>query len=375
MGLLPLMLTLVISCGKKTEEGKLKSYSENYRPSVEEVYFNALKKLRKSVYENDYELLKKVIEENPKIDLDQIGDDGETLLTVAIQKNHTQIRDYLLERGVSLEKANINKETPLIVAATYNRMESAMLLIRNNVEINRKNNHGNTALHIALENKNEDLALLLIREGANVEITDDEDQNAYKLAQKHENQRVLELLKIILHDLYGAPEITDFKKVLIEGSDEDLKLVLEKYPKLAIDYESLNPLVLVQEQKNEISSWEMIKTLLTKNANINGPKNADITPLIKSIQLQHTSVASYLIDQKADVNLLDSDGKNALIHAIELNNNEIVKQLMQYGAKRNYYITLKNGESFTFDACSLAKKLMQDQMRYSLRCTFRDWFF
>lgn len=136
-----------------------------------------------------------------------------------------------------------------------------MLLIRNNVEINRKNNHGSTALHIALENKNEDLALLLIREGANVEITDEDDQNAYKLAQKHDNQRVLELLKIILYELYGAPKITDFKKVLIEGRDENLKSVLEKYPNLATDYESLNPLVLVQEQKNEVSSWEMIKTL------------------------------------------------------------------------------------------------------------------
>jgi ankyrin repeat protein len=375
-GMLPLVLTLVItSCGKKTEEGRLKSFSESYRPSVEEVYFNALQELRKSVYENDYALLKKVIQENPKLDLDQIGDDGETLLTVAIQKNHIQIRDFLIENGVSLEKSNINKDTPLIVAATYDRLESAMLLIRNNVEINRKNNHGSTALHIALENKNEDLALLLIREGANVEITDEDDQNAYKLAQKHGNQRVLELLKIILHELYGAPKITDFKKVLIEGRDENLKSVLEKYPNLATDYESLNPLVLVQEQKNEVSSWEMIKTLLAYNANINGPKNAELSPLIKSIQLQHTAVASYLIDQKADISLLDNEGKNALIHAIELNNNELVKQLMQYGARRNYFTTLKNGKRMSFDACSLAKKLMQDQMRYSLRCTFRDWFF
>lgn len=375
MGMLPLLLTLVISCGKKTEDGKLKSYSESYRPSAEEVYFNALKELRKSVYENDYVLLKKVLMANPKLDLDQIGNDGETLLTAAIQKNHTQIRDFLIERGASLDKANINKETPLIVAATYNRMESAMLLLRSNVEINRKNSHGNTALHIALENKNEDLALLLIREGANIEITDEDDQNAYKLAQKHENQRVLELLKIILHDLYGIPENMDFKKVLLEGSDEDLRLVLEKYPKLAIEYESINPLVIAQEQKNELSSWEMIKTLLANKANINGPKNAEITPLIKAILLQHTSVASYLIDQKADVNLLDNDGKSALIYAIELNNNEIVKQLMQHGARRNYSITLKSGKTLTFNACSMARKLMQDQMRYSLRCTFRDWFF
>ena len=370
------MLTLTIaSCGKKTEDKKLKSFSESYRPSVEEVYFNALKALKKSVYENDIALLKKVLERNPNLDLDRIGDDGETLLTAAIQKNHFEIRDYLIERGASLDKANINKETPLIVAATHNRMESAMLLLRSHVEINRKNNQGNTALHIALENKNEDLALLLIREGANIEITDKNDQNAYKLAQKHENHRVLELIKVILHGLYGALELTDFKRVLIEGSEEDLRLVLEKHPKLATDYESLNPLVLAQEQKNEMTSWEMIKILLSKNANINGPKNAELTPLIKAIQLQHTLVASYLIDQNADVNILDSEGKSALIYAIELNNNELVKQLMQYGAKRNYSITLKNGKSQSFSACSLAKKLMQDHMRNSLRCTFRDWFF
>jgi ankyrin repeat protein len=373
-GLLPLALIICCACGKKAEEEKLKSFTDNYRPSEAEVYFNALQELRRSVQDNDLLSLKRLLIDNPQLDLNKLGDDGETLLTIAIKRNYTAIRNYLIDKGVDLEKANIHKETPLIAAALSNRLNSTKILIDRGVEINKKDSFGNTALHIAIKNRNEDLALFLIKSGANVEITEAMDRNAYKLAEEYQTPRVMELIKSIMQTVYGSPDISSFKNVITMGDVKALNQMLTRFPRIAIDYESINPLALVLEIQDETLALNSAQLLISYQANVDGPKNADITPLIRSVQAENLAITQVLIKENADINLVDNKGKSALIHAVEKRNLPLVNLMMNNGAKISYSAYI-DGYRYDYDACKIARKIDSSSLKKSLGCSFWTWIF
>lgn len=373
-GLLPLALILCCACGKKAEEKKLKSFTDNYRPSEAEVYFNALQELRRSVQDNDLLSLQRLLVNNPQLDLNKLGDDGETLLTIAIKRNYTSIRNYLINKGADLEKANIHKETPLISAVVSNQMNSTKILLDHGIDINKKDSFGNTALHIAIKNRNEDLALLLIKSGANVEITEAMDRNAYKLAEEYQTPRVLELIKSIMQTVYGSPDISSFKSVLVMGDVKALNQMLTRFPRIAIDYEAINPLALVLEIQDETMALKSAQLLISYQASVDGPKNADITPLIRAVQVENFAISQVLIEENADVNLVDNKGKSALIHAVEKANLPLINLLMNNGAKISYS-AYTDSYRYDYDACKIARKLDNSSIKKSLGCSFWDWIF
>lgn len=136
MVLLALLLGLT-SCGKKPEVNDNK---KNLAPPTKaQVYFEALKEIRRSIHSNDYRGFKKVILENPDIDLNQhFSETGETLLIIAIKKDFRTIRNFLIEKGAKLERASWDKETPLIVAVSNARINSVKVLIDLKVDLEKE---------------------------------------------------------------------------------------------------------------------------------------------------------------------------------------------------------------------------------------------
>lgn len=99
-----------ISCGKKAEMVGKKSV-DNLSPSVAEVHFKALKELKKSLIENNLAAVRKIIVENPGMDLNQtLSDSGETFLIISIKKDFRTIRNYLMEKGADLDRQILIKK-------------------------------------------------------------------------------------------------------------------------------------------------------------------------------------------------------------------------------------------------------------------------
>lgn len=373
------------ACGKKTE---VKNAEEkNFSPTKSELYFNALRDLRKAIVENKVEAVKKVILENPLIDLNEIQSDGETFLTYSVKNDLRSIRNFLIAKGVSLEKANVNRETPLIAAAAFGRLNSVQILLDLKVEVEKRNTNRDTALLVAIKNSHDEISLSLIKYGAKIDALDRNERTAAQLANENKVPKTQEIIRSLQQLERGAPDLSEYRAVLIEADYAKLTSILTKYPRIANDdiYESINPLALLVAAKNEFSALRSARLLLKNQANADGPKEADVTPLIKATINKKKSFATLFLTSKANPQALDKDGKSALIHAVENNNPEMVEILMNHNALIKYTLR-KGGQRLTFSACEIAyknaKTATEDKaradnlkVRRSLECTFIGKFF
>ncbi len=345
----------MVSCGKKPKVNDAPG-TEKFAPSTAEVYFNALQDMKKAVSKNDLKLAKKVVLENPGMDLNMILNDGETFLIMAIKKDFRDMRNFLLDKNVNFEKANVNKETPLIAAVAKNYMNSVRVLLDLKVDLEKRDANGDTALHMAIKTKNDEVATLLIGQGANVETLDRKGNNSLTLARENNVPVSLELIQTILKVEVGAPDTTTFIAILKSANVKRLTDVVQRYPSIVKDYEVLNPLVMLVDVKDEKNALRSAEVLIEKAANINGPKEAELTPLLKATLAEKKGFANLYLNSNANPQLQDKDGKSALIHAVELNNPELVKMLIDYSAAEKYTIR-KDGKRITFNACETARKV------------------
>lgn len=380
-----LLLLTVVGCGKKTQIDDAPVTEKNIEPSTAEVYFHALQDIKKAVSTNNIKLLKKTVADNPGVDLNQVMNDGETFLIMAIKKDFREIRNWLIEKKVQLNKANVNKQTPLIAAVTTGQMNSVKVLLDLKVELEHKDAFGDTALHVAIKKDNDEMANLIVKAGANLESADKRDRNALYLARENEVPETLDTIQTILKVEVGAPDSATFIAILNKADVKRLKHVVERYPKIVKDYEILNPLALLVDSKNEANALESAKHLIEKSANVNGPKEADVTPLLKATLAEKKGFANLYLESHADTQLQDKDGKSPLIHAVELNNPELVDMLLAHSAAEKYTIR-KDGKRITFNACETARKVEQNldtpaakaamiKIKQSLDCGLLRWLF
>jgi ankyrin repeat protein len=351
------LLMALYSCGKKPEVNE--NQKDLTPPTSAQVYFKALKELRTALFSNDHRTFKRVISENPQIDLNQndFGETGDTLLIIAIKKDYRNIRNFLIEKGAQLERAGVNKETPLIAAVNNARANSVKVLIDLKVDLEKRDNTGDTALHIALKKSLDEIAVDLIQAGANITSIDSTDRDALRLAELNNTPDALEHIKKLKDNEFGTPSLTSFKNVLIEADHKRLHSILNKFPKIAVDknYQSINPLALLVDSANEKSALTSAELLIRFNANVNGPEDAEMTPLIKATVRKKAGFADLYLSSNANPQLLDKDGKSALIHAVENNNFELVQLLLSYSAAEKYTFR-KNGKKITLSACDSAKE-------------------
>lgn len=379
-----LLLLTVVGCGKKAKVDDNRSV-DKIAPSSAELYFNALQDMKKAVSTNDLKLAKKVVHENPGMDLNMILNDGETFLILAIKKDFRDIRNFLLDKNVNHDKANVNKETPLIAAASRNHVNSVKVLLDLKADLEKKDVQGDTALHVAIKKNNDEIATLLIRQGANVETVDKRDRNSFILARENNVPNTLDLIQTILKVEVGAPDTATFIAILNSADVKRLTNVVQRFPSIVKDYEILNPLAVLVDVKDESNALRSAELLIEKAANINGPKEADLTPLLKATLAEKKGFANLFLESNANPQLQDKDGKSALIHAVELNNPELVDMLLAHSAAEKYTIR-KDGKRITFNACEIARKVeikaetpaekaAITKIKESLDCGFLRWFF
>lgn len=349
-------LLLNISCGK---EAKTKERIEKgITPSEAELYFNTLEAVKKAVLSNDPVGLDRAFLNDPGIDLDQILDDGDTFLIFAIKNDFEEIRDTLIDHGASIEKTNVMKETPLIAAVMNDRESSVQKLLKLKVDLEKEDLQGNTALIISIKNSRDDLSMLLLKQGANPTAMDRLGNDAYKLASERPIPKTLEFMKNMQELEAGAPTIGTYRNILSSGDYLRLSNFLNKYPRLAYDdvYQAINPLVILVELNNEMNALTSAKLLLDYQIDVNGPKNSTEIPLIHAVLAKKNKFAELFLQNGASVEKTDKNGKTALIHAVEINDLDLVAMLVNYKAEKEYDFR-KDGQRFRIDVCDTVESV------------------
>lgn len=380
-----LLALSITACGKKANLDEDSRTYKSIEPSLGELYFNGLQELRKALTNNDVVAFKKAIQQNPSIDLNQITNDGDTFLITAIKHDFRAIRDYLIEYGVDLNKSNVNQETPLMVAVGAKRLNSVQLLINKKVDLERRNANGDTALHVAIKQLADEAGVILVKNGAKINTTDRYGRSALKLAQDYNVPETLAQIQAQLDLEYGAPDLASYKSIISNGDYRRLAIIVERYPRTVQETEFINPLALLVDAKDETSALRTAQILIENEADINGPEAADFSPLLKATIARKKAITNLYLSSSANTELLDKDGKSALIHAIELNEPELVNTLLSHSAIEKYSFR-KEGKKVSFNACNVARatgrkqtttigKNNNQKIKDSLDCGFLNWLF
>lgn len=116
--------------------------------------------------------LKKLIENG--VDVSTQGNNGNTLLHLAINLDNIKLLKLFIKYGVRLNLANEQGDTPLHRAINKGRIEMVKVLIKNGADVNAMCEFDQTPLHLCCKNGKIDIAKYLIENGADYLLGDEE---------------------------------------------------------------------------------------------------------------------------------------------------------------------------------------------------------
>lgn len=226
-----------------------------------------------------------------KIDVNQIGADGNTPVHFAVQTGNLNLVKQIIARRANVNVANVYGLRPLHYARS---VEMAKLLISGGADVQGNSTKGTTPLHYAVRSKNLPYVKYLMDRGAQVNKTDE-----------HGNT-----------PLHYASNLAIARALVEAGAVADTPSTTTRE----------TPLMLTTD-------GEVARYLLQKLANSNAVDRDSITPLMKAIQRENVEVVYALLNAGAKVNAIDKQGRTPLYYAVERDNFQLVKMLLDKRAK------------------------------------------
>lgn len=220
--------------------------------------------------------------------------------------------DWILWDG-KLHESGGNTALMLAVGApNFTYTESAKLLIDKGAKINIQNKLGYTALMLGVHNT--EISKILIDKGATLDTRTKHGETALMLAAG----KYAEVVKMLIDKganiqlrqstFSSSPNALDYAAK--EGNIEAAKLILKRAEELGIKKEIISAGLHWAVIANQL---EMAKYLLDEGAIVDGTDEyGKYTPLMETSMPE---MVQLLISKGADVNLQDTWGKTALMHA------------------------------------------------------------
>lgn len=212
----------------------------------------------------------------------------------------------LVENGADIEAKTIESKTKcgytaLLEAAHLNHLDIVKYLVKKGANINANSIYGNTALHVAINKNNLEIVKFLVENGIDIETKNCFMETALEMA------------------------INDKKTVVVEFL-EDVKLGQKKF----------------KEEKNmseqelfkviRINDIETVKELIEGGVNVNA-RDIDNNPaLIKAMSCNNLEMIELLVQNKANIEIVDDYGMTLLHIACKYGANlKIIKYLVEAG--------------------------------------------
>ena len=226
--------------------------------------------------------------------------------SAAIQAGNCVAAAEALKKGADIN--HIDEEWPLFVTAvTSNDVQMVRFFLNNGVNTELLGPDGKTALMHSLSLRNKEITALLVKAGADLKAKDPSNKNIMMYAADGNNPELLKLL-------------------LDMGFDRKVK---SKADKTALDY-------AVDARAAECSR------ILSR---------LDTLPMdfIEAVEKGDLNLARKLINDGADINTKDKNGKAAILISIEKGHENIVKFLLDKGVDPNgSYFKSKDATLFVF---------------------------
>jgi len=276
--------------------------------------------------------------ESKKVNLNEVNQNGNTLLHICLKNNKYKAASWLIEHGVSLSIKNKNRISTMRIAVEKGNVPVIKSILKYaNMDINQVDENGRSLLQDAVILGNKEVAQLLIDNAIDVNITDNNNRNvifdaiAYGDAKMIDDIITIENIDLNNIDTDGKTVLND-KKVL--DDDNVAKKLLEN---------GANPTIPDPDGYNFITHTalrgedgeELLDVAIEQGCDLNS-NVADKSSVLMEVmyaftrvtngELQRRSelknVANKLLENGSDINAIDKNGETVLFDMIRKNDVE-----------------------------------------------------
>lgn len=293
-------------------------------------------------------------------DINEINDDGETLLTWACRSCAVPLVDKLLSKNlIDVNKKNIWEFSPLSLACHANSAVIVELLLEKGANVNIPDHNGDYPLTIAYKRGSLDIMRLLLEHEADMYTA-----SSNEVLLNSDLESILNSLHVYLEPSIG---FSFMHKACNENNVDVINFLIQKYGDRYIheaDDNGLYPIhyacmneaidavrILLQHGANPnvrsnkgfypigfacmVSSYDLVEYLVDNGASVNVSDRFYNTPLMYACITSSTSIARLLIEHQADVNICNVSGFTPLMSACKSNNLSLVNVLLDAKADVN----------------------------------------
>ena len=277
---------------------------------------------------------------NHGADVNIAAADGYTPLHSAVTKGYQNLVKLFLEKNALVNTQNANGNSPLHTAVSNGFFDITKLLVKKGSNVNLQNKEGRTPLFLGVKNKHEQLIKLLIENEADVSIgyKENSTERFYLVRGKERGRAAWHYVLVKKHLLGlflklangGSLNVADFGDVLRSGQGKDPPEGTRN--KLQKEHESMfkeiTDTTLLHFASEIINEPEIIDLLVKSGANVNAQDAEGFTPLHMATIHGNLKIVKKLVDLEADVNIVTTDGKNA-VELAHLNKELVIEEYLE----------------------------------------------
>ena len=250
-----------------------------------------------------------------KADVNLKNSYGNTPLHVAVSVGNDNLIKLLLDKKADVNAKGSGDDTPLHIAIRKGYYDVAKLLLDRKADINLKNRYGNTPLHVAILNGSKSFASLLIEKGADVNVVNNDKNTPLSIIATIPDNNISgydEIIKLLLKK--GAKEVDGnnypiLLSVVQRGRLNAAKLLIDNGFDVNIkNTASLTPLLYLSQvrtyNKEDRKKYnELAKLMIEKKADVNAADNTFNNPLMFAVANGNQELINYLVINGVNLNL------------------------------------------------------------------------
>lgn len=263
---------------------------------------------------------------------DNPGNKDHNPLHVAVKTKNTDIIKMLLDKGAHVNGSGAHLLPPLHTAVEGNDLTIVALLLDYGAFVNLQSQDGNTALHLAVKPGHVTLINLLLAHKANVNLADGKGITPVHVAVREKYEHILTLL--LKHNPVFQPNSDLLCQAVSERSYEMVAMLLEAGINAnGGNKDGENPLHLATRQANQ----KLVGDLLRSGSNPNSLSfEKGESSLHIAVRRGMTSIVQALLSHGACANTPTLEGWTPLLEAAKHGSPEVVRHLLNAGAKVNH---------------------------------------
>jgi len=248
-----------------------------------------------------------------------------TALDAAIKGKHFDVVQYLIENGANPNDSQVTTDTfgtPLVYAALYNSTDIANYLIDHGASVNLATNNGVTPLLAASFSGDNEIVKLLLSKGADVNYVQPVTSNTPLLIAAYKKH--LDTVKLLVNAGANVNYTTNTGLNVLSyaamNSDFDMyKYLVENGAKIGLGPDILVPFT------SDNQDW--VKYIINHGVNPNAKVYSNMPLLIFCAKNNLQKSAITLLELGANPNETDQSGNRAIDYAINNSENDLIKKL------------------------------------------------